>query len=124
MQKYDMIYLDDEVSLTKLFEIFVKGLFPGRNILTFNHPKNFLELVQKKEIDSKVWLIDIMLPGKENGFEIAKLIRATYPDANIYFYTALPQSSIDPIKGEFEEKRIRQKGDDPADLLYSMFKHI
>jgi DNA-binding NtrC family response regulator len=93
VEKYDLIFVDDEMGITVLFNTVVQMQFPQLVYTSFNDSEAVYEMVNQKLIQSKVWILDIMMP-RRNGVEIADLIRQVDPEAIIIGYTALDPVSL------------------------------
>jgi DNA-binding NtrC family response regulator len=95
MSNYDVIYIDDEVTMTDIFNQYVNWKYKSWRACSFTNSKELYDRIVANEISSIVWIVDIMMPGK-NGTEIAGAIaRECAPGTVILGYTALDPHSLD-----------------------------
>lgn len=85
---YDVIYVDDDQPLTQIFNTYVQMAHIEWTYESYTDSRTAYELVEENMIGARVWLLDIMMPGK-NGIELAVLIQQIDPRATILGYTAL-----------------------------------
>lgn len=103
MEQYDIIMLDDEEVLTRMFADASRLLSPNKKVAVFNSPTRVMELLDKKEISSRQWVLDYMMPTYD-GIKIAKKIREVYGDSPaIFMYSAYSSS-------KFSEEDVRING--------------
>jgi FixJ family two-component response regulator len=97
--EFDVIVIDDEVTVTQIFQQYFLWKYKDWRYQTFNNPETLLDSIARFNLTAKVWIIDIMMPGK-NGAEIAAFIRQQYGQAPVVLaYTALDRQLL-----ESEEK--------------------
>ena len=93
--EFDVIVIDDETSVTQIFQQYFQWKYKSWRFQTFNNPLNVLDSITKFDLQAKVWIIDIMMPVK-NGTEIAATIREQYGQSPIVLaYTALDRQVLD-----------------------------
>lgn len=93
--EYDLIIIDDEVSVTDIFQQYVLWKYAHWRFMTFSNPQIVFDAIVKGQMRAKVWVIDIMMPNK-NGTEIAEAIRQHHGDESVLLaYTALDRHSLD-----------------------------
>lgn len=96
-KQFDIVFVDDEIQVTSLLSSFME-IFYGETDFTwktFNNPLKAIEELRDGELTSKVWLIDLMMPGDVDGVVLAEEVRKSISNHNaiIYAYTALSVSS-------------------------------
>lgn len=89
MEKKLIFLIDDEVNFTRLMEHWIKDRWNYR-LKIFNSTSEYLQY-QDEEPD--LILLDIMLPGEMNGFELLKLIKSQNPDLPVIMLSA--QGNVD-----------------------------
>ena len=122
MSRYDVVFIDDEVSLTEIFQHYVLMKYKSWHFQTFSNSVLAYEQITKQGLQAKVWIVDMMMPGK-NGAEIAAAIRShqsgTVPI--VLAYTALDRNELQRQKeykfGMHHFNRVVNKRDDLPDLL-------
>jgi DNA-binding response OmpR family regulator len=94
MASFDVIFIDDEPSLTDIFQHYVLWKYKDWRFMTFtNSVLAYNEIVNNK-LSATVWIIDLMMPGK-NGAQIAAAVRAMHGDAPVVLaYTALDRQTL------------------------------
>jgi len=95
---YDVVIIDDESTVTDLFQQFILWKYKDWNFLTFNNSDILHAAISNRTISSRVWVIDMMMPGK-NGADLAVTIREIYGDKPILLaYTALDKRTLETQK--------------------------
>ncbi len=95
MNNYDVIYVDDEPSMTDIFNQFVNFKYKHWRACSFTNSQELYDRVAANEISSVVWIIDIMMPQK-NGTEVAAIVSSECePGTVILGYTALDPHTLD-----------------------------
>lgn len=89
MEKKLIFLIDDEFNFTRLMEHWIKDRWNYR-LKIFNSTSEYLQY-QDEEPD--LILLDIMLPGEMNGFELLKLIKTQNPDLPVIMLSA--QGNVD-----------------------------
>ena len=93
--EYDVIFIDDEATLTDIFQQYVIWKYKDWNFLTFNNSALAHSAIISNRISSVVWIIDMMMPHK-NGSDIARAIRTQSGDKPILLaYTALDRRVLE-----------------------------
>lgn len=121
MNNYDVIYIDDEPTMTDIFTQFVNFKFKHWNARAFTNSQELYEKIVSNEVSAIVWIVDIMMPQK-NGTEIAAAINQEYaPGAVILGYTALDPHTLG-ARAEYKNglqffSRILNKQDNFSNLL-------
>ena len=93
--EYDIIMIDDEVSVTDIFQQYVLWKYAHWRFMTCSNPMLLYDAIEKGQMRAKVWVIDIMMPNK-NGTEIAEAIRKNHGDEPVLLaYTALERRTLD-----------------------------
>ncbi len=121
MNNFDVIYIDDEPTMTDIFTQFVNYKFKSWRACSFNHSQELYEKITANEVSAVVWIIDIMMPQK-NGTEIAAAVaQVCEPGTVILGYTALDPHSLDS-RPEYKEglkhfSRIINKQENFGNLL-------
>lgn len=93
--EFDVIVIDDETSVTQIFQQYFLWKYKNWRFQTFNNPMNVIDGIIKFDLKAKVWIVDIMMPVK-NGTEIAASIRQQYGQSPIVLaYTALDRQVLD-----------------------------
>jgi len=94
MDQYDLIYVDDESTMTAIFEQMVKLKYRQWRAAAFSDSQSLYERITAKQIAARVWIIDLMMP-KVNGVEIAQAIRQSGDsEAKLIAYTALDPQTL------------------------------
>jgi DNA-binding NtrC family response regulator len=94
MQNFDVIYIDDEPTMTDIFNQFVNYKFKHWRARAFTNSQELYEMIVANEVSAVVWIVDIMMPQK-NGTEIAEIVsQECQPGTVILGYTALDQHSL------------------------------
>lgn len=92
---YDVIFIDDEVSLTDIFQQYVIWKYKEWNFMTFNNSQMAYNAILDNRVSAKVWIVDMMMPQK-NGADIAQAIRTQGgQDPVILAYTALDRRALE-----------------------------
>ncbi len=90
---YKINVVEDEVNLAQLLEKYLKN--EGYECMIFNNGEDAMNHVGD---DVHLWVLDIMLPGTINGYDLIKEIRKENPTMPVIFTSARDQS-IDKIMG-------------------------
>lgn len=102
MENLDVIYIDDEPSLTDIFNQFMTYKFKHWRARAFTNSQDLYNKIIANEVSAVVWIVDIMMPQK-NGTEIVEAIsRECQPGTIILGYTALDQFSLS-AKPEYKD---------------------
>jgi DNA-binding NtrC family response regulator len=121
MNNYDVIYIDDEPTMTDIFTQFVNYKFKHWNARAFTNSQELYEKIIANEVSADVWIVDIMMPQK-NGTEIAAAIDHEYaPGTVILGYTALDPHTLG-LRTEYKNglkffSKIINKQDNFSNLL-------
>jgi DNA-binding NtrC family response regulator len=92
---YDVIIIDDEVSVTDLFQQYIIWKYRDWRFMTFNNSQIAYNAISNGQITSKVWVIDMMMPNK-NGADIAEAVREIQGDSPVLLaYTALEKRTLE-----------------------------
>lgn len=101
-------FVEDEEDLSNLvIKYLVKEGF------TVTHFSNGEDAAKHVEDQVDLWILDIMLPGSINGYDLIKMIRDVYPQMPIVFTSARDQD-IDRVLG------LELGGDDYVSKPYSL----
>lgn len=91
---FDVIYIDDDPMMTELFNQFTRWKYGDWRSYAITDPLMLYNQIRAGDITARVWIVDIMMPGK-NGTEVAAAIRERYgAGANIVGYTALEPQTL------------------------------
>ena len=94
MPDLDVIFVDDEPSLTEIFQHYVLWKYKEWRFATFNNSVLAYNDIVTSQLTARVWIIDLMMPGK-NGVQIAAAIRSVFGDKPVLLaYTALDRQSL------------------------------
>jgi DNA-binding response OmpR family regulator len=94
-QSYDVIIVDDESTVTDIFQQYILWKYKDWKFLTFNNSSILHNALENGRITAKVWVIDLMMPGK-NGAEIAVAVRERQGSTPILLaYTALEKRTLE-----------------------------
>ena len=122
MPDFDVVFIDDEVSLTEIFQHYVLAKYKSWKFTTFSNASMAYDQITKERLSSAVWIVDMMMPGK-NGAQIAEAIRSNQNgDAPVVLaYTALDRHDLYRHK-EYKDgmkhfNRVVNKREDLPDLL-------
>ena len=86
---FDVVYIDDDPMMADLFNQFISWKYQHWHAYAFTDPVLVHKQVTAGELDTRVWIIDLMMP-QTNGVDLAAAVRAQYgQDAVIVGYTAL-----------------------------------
>lgn len=93
--QYDVIVVDDEPSVTEIFQQYVAWKYKDWRFLAFNSSVSLYDAIDREELAAKVWVVDIMMP-KKNGTEIAEAIRQHHGSKPVVLaYTALDRRVLE-----------------------------
>jgi DNA-binding NtrC family response regulator len=91
---YDVVIIDDEVSVTDIFQQYILWKFSDWRFLTFNNSTIAYNAISREQITAHVWVIDMMMPNK-NGADIAEIVRQKQGTNPVLLaYTALDRSVL------------------------------
>ncbi len=118
---YDVIFIDDEVSLTEIFQYYVLAKYKHWRFLTLSNANMAYREIVFSGLSATVWIVDMMMPGK-NGGQIASAIRAKHGHSpTVLAYTALDRAELqrqDEYRTELHHfDKIISKMEDPTSLL-------
>jgi DNA-binding NtrC family response regulator len=121
MSTYDVIFIDDEVSLTDIFQQYVIWKYKEWNFMTFNNSQTAFNAIVDDRVSARVWIVDMMMPQK-NGAEIAEAIRSRNGQGPVILaYTALDKRALesnDTYRGGMQHfNHIINKREDFASIL-------
>lgn len=92
---YDVVIIDDEVSVTDIFQQYIIYKYKEWRFMTFNNSQLAHEAITNGQLSAKVWVIDMMMPNK-NGADIAEVVRNTQGDEPVVLaYTALEKRTLE-----------------------------
>jgi DNA-binding NtrC family response regulator len=92
---YDVVIIDDEVSVTDIFQQYLIYKYKDWRFVTFNNSLMAHEAISNGQISAKVWVIDMMMPNK-NGADIAEVVREVQGDEPVVLaYTALEKRTLE-----------------------------
>lgn len=95
MENYDVIYIDDEPTMTDIFTQFVSWKYKHWRACAFNNSQELYDRIVSNEVSAVVWIVDIMMPQK-NGTEIAAaVVGESEPGTVVLGYTALDPHALD-----------------------------
>jgi len=95
MNNYDVIFIDDETTMTDIFQQYVTWKYKHWRACSFSDSRDLFDKITTNQVSAVVWIVDIMMPGR-NGTEIASAIqRECAPGTIILAYTALDMHSLD-----------------------------
>ncbi len=121
MENFDVIYIDDEPTMTDIFNQFVNYKFKHWRASAYTNSQELYDKIIANEVSAVVWIVDIMMPQK-NGTQIAEVVsRESQPGTVILGYTALDQHSLG-TRPEYKEglrffSKIINKQDNFSNLL-------
>lgn len=91
--KYTIVLVEDEINLNNLIKTYLEK--NGYNVIQFYNGKSALANIN---IESHLWILDIMLPDEINGYDIIKAIRETNETIPVIF-TSARDKDLDKIIG-------------------------
>ena len=92
---YDVVIIDDEVSVTDIFQQYIIYKYKDWRFMTFNNSQMAHEAITNGQLEAKVWVIDMMMPNK-NGADIAEAVREFQgEDLVVLAYTALEKRTLE-----------------------------
>ncbi len=92
---YDVVVIDDEVSVTDIFQQYIIWKYKTWRFMTFNNSQLVYNAITSGQITAGVWVIDMMMPNK-NGADIAEAIRQTQGSEPVLLaYTALEKRTLE-----------------------------
>jgi DNA-binding NarL/FixJ family response regulator len=95
---FDVVIIDDESTVTDLFQQFILWKYKDWDFLTFNNSDILHTAITNRTVNARVWVIDMMMPGK-NGADLAVTIRDIYGDKPVLLaYTALDKRTLETQK--------------------------
>ena len=91
---YNVIIIDDETSVTEIFQQYILWKYKDWRFMTFNNSQIAHDAIVNGRITAEVWIIDMMMPNK-NGAEIAEAVRE-HQGINpvLLAYTALERRTL------------------------------
>lgn len=93
--EYDIIIIDDEVSVTDIFQQYLIWKYPQWRFMTMSNSMLAYNAITQQQLQAKVWVIDIMMPQK-NGTELAAAVRQHQGESPVLLaYTALERGTLD-----------------------------
>lgn len=93
--EYDVIFIDDEATLTDIFQQYVIWKYKDWSFLTFSNSSLAYSAIASNRIAAAVWIVDMMMPQK-NGSDIAQAIRAQCGEKPVILaYTALDRRALE-----------------------------
>jgi DNA-binding response OmpR family regulator len=121
MTAFDVIFIDDEVSLTEIFQHYVLSKYKNWRFQAFSNATMAYNEILNDHLSAVVWIVDLMMPGK-NGAQIANAIRQKHGRQPVVLaYTALDRQDIqrqDAYRDSLcQFDQIINKMDDPVSLL-------
>jgi len=121
MSDFDVIFIDDEVSLTEIFQHYVLADYKHWRFTTFSNAAMVYKEIVTGHLSSTVWIVDLMMPGK-NGVQVAEAIRAFHgQQPTLIAYTALDRGDLQRHEeyrnGIHHFNRVINKMEDPVSLL-------
>jgi CheY-like chemotaxis protein len=121
MAPYDVIFIDDEVSLTEIFQHYVLAKYRDWRFITFSNASMVYSEILDERLSAAVWIVDLMMPGK-NGAQVAAAIRQRFGQTPVILaYTALDRQQIQQEpqyrSGAVHFNQIINKMEDPISLL-------
>jgi CheY-like chemotaxis protein len=95
MPAFDVVFIDDEVTLTEIFQYFVLIHYKDWRFTTFSNASMAYDQIVNHQLSAAVWIVDMMMPGK-NGAQIAEAIRANQNGdiPVVLAYTALDRNEL------------------------------
>ncbi len=92
---YDVVIIDDEVSVTDIFQQYIIFKYKDWRFMTFNNSQLAYTAISNGQLEAKVWVIDMMMPNK-NGADISEAVRASQgSEAVVLAYTALEKRTLE-----------------------------
>ncbi len=122
MNKYDVVFIDDEKTLTEIFQHYALTKFKDWQFITFTNSSLAYNQIVNHRLSARVWIVDMMMPGK-NGADIAAAIRENQNGSRpvVWAYTALDRQDLQRQaayqKGLPCIDRVMNKREDMVDLL-------
>ncbi len=93
-EHYDVVYVDDEPTMTTIFNQVVNLKYQNWRSISFNDSQILFERIEAGNISASVWIIDLMMPEK-NGVQLARAIRGGGDsEAVLIGYTALDPQAL------------------------------
>ena len=91
--KYKVVLVEDEINLNNIIKTYLEKA--GYNVISYFSGKDALDNI---DIDSHLWILDIMLPDEINGYDIIKKIREKNEIMPVIF-TSARDKDLDKIIG-------------------------
>jgi DNA-binding NtrC family response regulator len=92
---YDVIIIDDEVSVTDIFQQYILWKYASWRFMTFNNPQLAYDAISSGQLAARVWVIDMMMPQK-NGADMATAVREAQGEQPVVLaYTALERRTLE-----------------------------
>ena len=93
--EYDVVFIDDEATLTDIFQQYLIWKYKDWTFLTFNNSALAHSAIVSNRITAAVWIVDMMMPQK-NGSDIAQAIRTQSGEKPVILaYTALDRRTLE-----------------------------
>lgn len=125
MEVYDVIYVDDEDTLTSLFNRLSQTIYPGKRVRTYTDIGDLLDDLRNRRVVARNWLVDIMMRKMDiNGYQIAEEVRKKYGNkVRVYYYTALNEAAVKTNPSVKYANGVFYKCQDtPMDVLERIFR--
>lgn len=94
MITFDVVFIDDEITLLEIFQHYVLAKHGDWRFTTFSNASLAYQEILSRRLAAKVWILDLMMPGR-NGAEIAEVVRQKGGESPVVLaYTALDSEQI------------------------------
>jgi CheY-like chemotaxis protein len=95
MAAFDVVFIDDEVTLTEIFQYYVLTKYKNWRFTTFSNSTLAYDQIVNHHLSAAVWIVDMMMPGV-NGAQIAQAIRENQYGSEpvVLAYTALDRNEL------------------------------
>lgn len=90
---YKIYFVEDELNLASLLQKYLEN--EGYEVHSFSNAEDAMKHITD---EAHLWILDIMLPGNFNGYDLIKAIRENNPSMPVIFTSARDQE-IDKIMG-------------------------
>lgn len=91
--KYTIVLVEDEINLNNIIKAYLEKA--GYNVIPYYNGEDAIKNV---DCDAHLWILDIMLPGEINGYDIIKKIRE-HNDVMPVIFTSARDKDLDKIIG-------------------------
>ncbi len=102
MSNYDVVFIDDETTMTDIFNQYVNWKYKHWRACSFVDSQDLYDRIVANQVSSVVWIVDIMMPRKNGAQIAAAIVQECSPGTIILGYTALDLYTLE-ARPEYQE---------------------